>query len=589
MASISIWQLVAAAAFIFAGTCLMGRGLINSSGFLGQRLWRQSTPSGLICFLWGLFTALVGQICRPLLRLHTGLPEMQHLKTPALSYLLAGMFVAFPAVSWLLVIGDPGAAWRPTAAVLMGLGLLAWFWSQRRLPGHLGCVLLGAGLLIWGLTVGSEAANSLNAPTFTLAGLSSSQTGVVAGILSGLLLPAMPLTATAALLGAKGGIINLQFAALWLVAFPVGAFLNALLGANKSGKREQRLRLILLFYTGGILVIAWVGSTYIWPVCQQVAAWFFTDTAFAGLALWHSLWSLLTAALCWLSPGLWQRLLPSKALLEPLAKGSGLMEQPRLAFITATRQRYEQLQDLQQQLPQTATSKSNTEDTTTVPESFALLQKAASQANLEKPLQQLWQLDGLWQRWQQQSWLLSYDSEQTSPQQQHTYEHLLAELASLAAAKGSNSASGLHQWQTLIREGQEDNDELSGQQWERLAELGRTYLRLYQTTSELASTWLPETALKQEEQEDTATPTPPSAGEQEQNQQTAATADASEAEVYESSQQPASIDESTSLPDTNEKRPNETPQTEASTNAETEQPDPAGSTAQSGTNIEEKR
>ncbi len=264
----NVIRLFSGVALFLFGMSLMGDGLKKASGSRLEPILFRLSGTPLKGFLLGTGVTAVIQSSSATSVMVVGFVNAGMMKVKQGITIILGAILGTSITGWIICLSyidsGSGVAGLLSTATLTGLvalcGIVLYMFCKKQSLKNLGGILLGFAVLMFGMSVMSDAVGTLGEqPWFT--GLLTSMTNPLLGILVGALFTAILQSASAAvgILQALSttGVMTLGTALPVLMGVCIGASLPVLLsalGADTNGKRTAVSYLIAAFM--GVMVCA---------------------------------------------------------------------------------------------------------------------------------------------------------------------------------------------------------------------------------------------------------------------------------------------------------------------------------------------
>ena len=273
MSVANLISLLSGIALFLFGMALMGDGLKKVAGNKLEVILFQLTGSPLKGFLLGTGVTAVIQSSSATSVMVVGFVNSGMMKVRQAISIVMGAILGTSITGWIICLSDlgGGGGWIElfSTATLTGIisvvGIVLRMFSKSQPKRHIGDILMGFAVLMFGMSAMSEAVSPLRSdPTFLR--ILTTFSNPLLGILFGTLFTCVLQSASAAVgilqALASTGVIDFSMALPIIMGIAIGAALPVLLsaiGANVDGKRTAMVYLVVEV----VGVIFWAAAFYL--------------------------------------------------------------------------------------------------------------------------------------------------------------------------------------------------------------------------------------------------------------------------------------------------------------------------------------
>ena len=273
MSVANLISLLSGIALFLFGMALMGDGLKKVAGNKLEVILFQLTGSPLKGFLLGTGVTAVIQSSSATSVMVVGFVNSGMMKVRQAISIVMGAILGTSITGWIICLSDlgGGGGWVDlfSTATLTGVisvvGIVLRMFSKSQTKRHIGDILMGFAVLMFGMSAMSEAVSPLRSdPTFLR--ILTTFSNPLLGILFGTLFTCVLQSASAAVgilqALASTGVIDFSMALPIIMGIAIGAALPVLLsaiGANVDGKRTAMVYLVVEV----VGVIFWAAAFYL--------------------------------------------------------------------------------------------------------------------------------------------------------------------------------------------------------------------------------------------------------------------------------------------------------------------------------------
>ena len=273
MSIANLISLLSGIALFLFGMALMGDGLKKVAGNKLEVILFQLTGSPLKGFLLGTGVTAVIQSSSATSVMVVGFVNSGMMKVRQAISIVMGAILGTSITGWIICLSDlgGGGGWIElfSTATLTGIisvvGIVLRMFSKSQPKRHIGDILMGFAVLMFGMSAMSEAVSPLRSdPTFLR--ILTTFSNPLLGILFGTLFTCVLQSASAAVgilqALASTGVIDFSMALPIIMGIAIGAALPVLLsaiGANVDGKRTAMVYLVVEV----VGVIFWAAAFYL--------------------------------------------------------------------------------------------------------------------------------------------------------------------------------------------------------------------------------------------------------------------------------------------------------------------------------------
>ena len=273
MSVANLISLLSGIALFLFGMALMGDGLKKVAGNKLEVILFQLTGSPLKGFLLGTGVTAVIQSSSATSVMVVGFVNSGMMKVRQAISIVMGAILGTSITGWIICLSDlgGGGGWIElfSTATLTGIisvvGIVLRMFSKSQTKRHIGDILMGFAVLMFGMSAMSEAVSPLRSdPTFLR--ILTTFSNPLLGILFGTLFTCVLQSASAAVgilqALASTGVIDFSMALPIIMGIAIGAALPVLLsaiGANVDGKRTAMVYLVVEV----VGVVFWAAAFYL--------------------------------------------------------------------------------------------------------------------------------------------------------------------------------------------------------------------------------------------------------------------------------------------------------------------------------------
>ncbi|RUO37342.1 hypothetical protein CWE13_05105 [Aliidiomarina shirensis] len=288
---------------LLLGMAMMTEGLKAAAGNALSGLLERSTKTRLRAAFTGFGITAIVQSSSAVIVTTLGFTNAGMLKLRQAAWVVFGSNLGTTMTAWIVAVIGLKLNVQVIALPLIGVGmLLKLFFSKGRAP-HIGFALAGFGVLFLGLGILRDAFIDV-ADYLPLEQLGSTGAlGIVLGVLVGALLTALIQSSSAALAiiltASVTGVLTPLLGAALVIGANVGTTATSLLASIGATANARRLALIHVTEKVFTAIIALILLVPLWWVSEWLAGGESGQNISMGLALFHTMFNLLSLVLMW--------------------------------------------------------------------------------------------------------------------------------------------------------------------------------------------------------------------------------------------------------------------------------------------------
>lgn len=282
------------------GMILMSDGLKSAAGGSLQQLLERATGTPLTAFLSGVgLTALVQSSSATTITT-IGFVSAGLLTFPAALGVIVGANVGTTSTGWIVSLLGFKLNVGTVALPLIGVGALVKLLANGR-RAHLGMAVVGFGLIFVGIdflqTGMGGLAQNIDLSGFSHAGLGGRLGLLLVGASMTVLLQSSSAAVALTLTALFSGAIGLEQAAYLVIGQNLGTTVKALLAAMGAAVPAQRTALAHILFNAVTALIAFIAARPLLNLALLTGSWLHNNDPAFILALFHTIFNLLGAAL----------------------------------------------------------------------------------------------------------------------------------------------------------------------------------------------------------------------------------------------------------------------------------------------------
>jgi phosphate:Na+ symporter len=293
-------SLLGGVGLFLVGMILMSEGLKAAAGGALQRILERMTSTPITAFLSGMgLTALVQSSSATTITT-IGFVSAGLLSFPAALGVIIGANVGTTSTGWIVSLLGFKLNVGAFALPFIGVGALMKLLSSGR-RAHLGMAVVGFGLIFVGIDFLQDGMGGL-AQNIDFSGFSHASLGgrlglLLVGALMTVLLQSSSAAVALTLTALFSGAIGLEQAAYLVIGQNLGTTVKAVLAAMGASVPAQRTAVAHILFNLAAGLIAFLMARYLLNLSLLLGDWLNNDDPAFVLALFHTLFNLIGAAL----------------------------------------------------------------------------------------------------------------------------------------------------------------------------------------------------------------------------------------------------------------------------------------------------